>query len=154
MPEQATITLARAARRRGKSPSTQAGEFVREEIRHVRRGEHGARSTKQIIAIGLSMARRAGIDLPPPRKGHTSHTTEETRRRAIRDYQTGHYGAVKRPSRTRARATLRALRREGGQAASKEALSKHARAVARQKSAFERSLAAKKAVHTRKKSSA
>ena len=151
MPEQATIKLARAARRRGKSPSTQAGEFVREEIRHVRRGEHGARSTKQITAIGLSMARRAGIDLPPPRKGQT---TEETRRRAIRDYQTGHYGAAKRPSRTRARATLRALRREGGQAASKEALSQHARAVARQKSAFERSLAAKKAVHTRKKSSA
>ena len=151
MPEQATMRLARAARRRGKSPSTQAGEFVREEIRHVRRGDHGARSAKQIIAIGLSMARRAGIDLSPPRKGQT---TEETRRRAIRDYQTGHHGAVKRPSRTRARATLRALRREGGQAASKVALAQHALAVARGKSALERSLAAGKAARTRKKASA
>jgi len=151
MPEQATIKLARAARRRGKSPSAQAGEFVREEIRHVRRGEHGARSTKQIIAIGLSMARRAGVDLPPPRKGQT---TERTRRRAIRDYQAGHNAAARKPSRTRARATLRALRREGGQAASKEALSRHARSIVRQKSAFEKPLAAPKAVHARKKSSA
>ena len=72
MPEKKTIERAHKAKRQGKAPTTQAGEFVREEIEHVREGKHGARSTKQAIAIGLSKARRAGVDLPPPRKGKKS----------------------------------------------------------------------------------
>lgn len=86
MPEKRTLKRARKARRRGKSPSTQAGEFVREEIRHIRQGKHGARSTKQAIAIGLSKARRAGVKLPPPKKGRAS---AETRRKARRDLRKG-----------------------------------------------------------------
>jgi len=148
MPKQETMNRARVARHRGKSPSTQAGEFVREEIRHIRQGEHGARSTKQAIAIGLSMARRAGVKLPPPRKGRTS---EATRRRAIRDYRRGLHRAPLRPSLKRSRATLRALRRESHRAVSREALSRHARMVARGKSASERSRAARKAARTRER---
>jgi hypothetical protein len=148
MPEKRTLSRARRDRREGKAASTQAGEFVREEIHHIREGVHGARSTKQAIAIGLSKARRAGVDLPPPRKGKTS---ERTRRRAVRDYQKGHNGAAKRPSPKRARATLTALRREGREAASKEALSRQARAAARKRSASERSHAAQKAAQTRQR---
>lgn len=146
MPEAKTLKRAREAKRRGKSPSTQAGEFVREEIHHIRAGAHGARSTKQAIAIGLSKARRAGVELPPPAKGRT---TDTTRRRAIRDYRRGHDGAARRPSRRRSRATLKALRREGSRAVSTESLARHARVVARRKSASERSRAAKKAARTR-----
>jgi hypothetical protein len=69
MPDKETLERAKKDKREGKSPSTQAGEFVREEIEHVREGKHGARSTKQAIAIGLSKARRAGVDLPPPKAG-------------------------------------------------------------------------------------
>lgn len=87
MPEKATIERARRDQRQGKAASTQAGEFVREEIHHIREGKHGARSTKQAIAIGLSKARRAGVDLPPPKKGETS---EKTRKSAQRAYARGH----------------------------------------------------------------
>ena len=83
MPEKKTIERARQAKREGKAPTTQAGEFVREEMEHIRQGKHGARSTKQAIAIGLSKARRAGIKLPPPKKGTT---TERTRHSAERAY--------------------------------------------------------------------
>src|SRR6187455_3332164 len=83
MPERKTLQRAARDKREGKAPSTQAGEFVREEMDHIREGKHGARSTKQAIAIGLSKARRAGVDLPPPRKGSTS---EATRKSAIRAY--------------------------------------------------------------------
>jgi hypothetical protein len=145
MPEPETVQRAEADRRRGKSPSTQAGEFVREEIHHIREGVHGVRSTKQAIAIGLSKARRYGVKLPPPRKGQTSG---RTRRRAIRDYEKGQHVSAA-PSRRRSRATLGALRREGTRAASHEALSRHAHAVARRKTAAERSRAARKAAHTR-----
>lgn len=69
MPDPETLHRAEQARREGKAPMTQAGEFVREEIEHVRSGKHGAQSMKQVIAIGLSKARRAGIKVPPPRKG-------------------------------------------------------------------------------------
>src|SRR5882724_1015813 len=86
MPEQETLERAEKDKREGKSPSTQAGEFVREEIDHVREGKHGARSAKQAIAIGLSKARRAGIDLPPPEKGKAS---SETRKQAARDIRKG-----------------------------------------------------------------
>ena len=87
MPDKATIEKAREDKREGKAPTTQAGEFVREEIEHIREGKHGARSTKQAIAIGLSKARRAGVDLPPPAKGQT---TEGTRKSAERAYARGH----------------------------------------------------------------
>src|SRR5215216_3795406 len=108
MPEKATLERARADKRQGKSPTTQAGEFVREEIHHVREGKHGARSTKQAIAIGLSKARRAGVDLPPPEPGTTS---EKTRKSAERAYEGGHPRSARRPkSKKRARATGRALK--------------------------------------------
>ena len=74
MPEKKTMEKARAAKRAGKSPTTQAGEFVHEEIEHVREGKHGARSAKQAIAIGLSKARRAGIKLPPPPRSAKAST--------------------------------------------------------------------------------
>src|SRR5436190_19853242 len=86
MPLKRTIEKARKDKREGKSPSTQAGEFVREEIDKIRHGEHGSRSTKPAIAIGLSQARRAGVDLPPPEEGKT---TERTRRSAVRPHQKG-----------------------------------------------------------------
>src|SRR2546422_2808671 len=109
MPEKETIERARRDRRQGKAPSTQAGEFVREEIEHVREGKHGARSTKQAIAIGLSKARRAGVKLPPPKPGPTS---AETRERAVRDVARGRAGGRRKPAQKRSRATLRALKRE------------------------------------------
>ena len=124
MPEKRTIARARRDRREGKSPSTQAGEFVREEIEHIRRGKHGARSTKQAIAIGLSKARRAGIPLKPPKKGTTS---AKTRRSAERAYAAGQAHGRHRTSRRRSRATERALKREGRSAASHRALSRQAR---------------------------
>src|SRR5689334_15420106 len=117
MPEKETLERAREDAREGKSPSTQAGEFVREEMDHVREGKHGARSTKQAIAIGLSKARRAGVDLPAPSGGRAS-----TRRKAARDSARPR----RRPSATRARATRRALKKEGRSAASHRALSRQA----------------------------
>src|SRR5262245_30711960 len=108
MPEKDVITRARRDKREGKAPSTQAGEFIREEMHHIREGKHGARSSKQAVAIGLSKARRAGVELRPPAKGRT---TEETRARATRDYARGHGAASRRAlSRRRSRATLGALR--------------------------------------------
>jgi hypothetical protein len=129
MPEAKTTRRARKAQRRGKSPSTAAGEFVREEIEHVRQGKHGARSAKQAIAIGLSKARRAGVRLPRPKKGTTS---ERTRRQAARDTQRSRK-AKRPPSPRRSRATLRALKREGRQAASSRALSNQARRANKQR---------------------
>lgn len=145
MPERETLERARQDKREGKAPSTQAGEFVREEIEHVREGKHGARSTKQAIAIGLSKARRAGVELDPPKTGSKS-----VRKQAARDLQKGKSGSKKKSAK-RARATSRALKREGHSAASKEALSRQARAAARKRSAADRSRAAKKAAKTRKK---
>src|SRR5512146_3247117 len=108
MPERTTLKRAEEDKREGKAPSTQAGEFVREEMEHIRRGKHGARSTKQAIAIGLSKARRAGVPLKPPKRG----TSARTRRSATRDYQTGqHERRPRAPSTRRRRATTRALRR-------------------------------------------
>src|SRR2546425_12581195 len=116
MPERKTIERAQEDKREGKAPSTQAGEFVREGMEHIREGKHGARSTKQAIAIGLSKARRAGGDLPPPGKGTTS---ERTRKSAARAYARGHGAPAKsRPSAKRSRAIHRALEREGTSAAS------------------------------------
>jgi len=136
MPEKKTIEHARKAARQGKAPSTQAGEFVHEEIEHIRKGKHGARSTKQAIAIGLSKARRAGVKLPPPKKGKAS---EETRAQAARDNSKGR---VRTPSPKRSRASTAALRREGSQAASHAALSRQAHSSARRRGAADRSSAA------------
>ena len=127
MPEKRTIQRARKDAREGKAPTTQAGEFVREEMEHIRKGKHGARSTKQAIAIGLSKARRAGVKLAPPKKGTTS---EGTREKAQRDLRKGQSAAKHRPSTKRSQATKRALKREGRAAASKSALSKQARSAA------------------------
>ena len=113
MPEKKTLRRARKAKREGKAPSTQAGEFVREEIEHVRRGKHGARSTKQAVAIGLSKARREGVKLPPPARGKTS---ESTRKKAAADVKRGER-QKKAVSKKRSRASLKALRREGRRAA-------------------------------------
>src|SRR5437870_11013895 len=120
MPEKETIERAREDKRQGKAPTTQAGEFVREEMHHIREGKHGARSAKQAIAIGLSKARRAGVDLPPPRKGETS---EETRRSAASAYRKGRRRSRKRSPR-RSRATRRALAHEGRAATSRKALAR------------------------------
>src|SRR5438874_277282 len=147
MPEQETVERARQDKREGKSPTTQAGEFVREEMHHVREGKHGARSAKQAIAIGLSKARQAGVDLPPPAKGKTS---EKTRRSAKSAYARGHGAAPKRkPSAKRSRAIKAALKREGHSAASHRALAKQARSAARGRTAASRSAAARKAVRTK-----
>lgn len=145
MPEKATVERARKDAREGKSPSTQAGEFVREEIHHVREGKHGARSTKQAIAIGLSKARRAGVKLPRPKRGTAS---ARTRRQAARDTAKGRAG-TKRPSARRSRAVSKALRREPHAAATKRALASHARIAARRRSAAQRSASARKAVRTK-----
>ena len=148
MPEKETLERAKEDKREGKSPSTQAGEFVREEIEHIREGKHGARSTKQAIAIGLSKARRAGVKLGTPKKGTVS---EETREQAVRDTRKGKSGGKGKTSAKRSRATLRALKREGHSAGSKLALSRHARKAAAKRSAAARSRSAKKAAATRKK---
>jgi hypothetical protein len=130
MPERKTIERARKDRREGKAPSTQAGEFVREEIEHIREGKHGARSTKQAIAIGLSKARRAGVPLKPPRKGQASAAT---RKSAAKAYREGQSGRRRAPSTKRSQAARRRLKREPRQAASHAALSKHARSAARRR---------------------
>lgn len=147
MPEQESIERAREDAREGKSPSTQAGEFVREEMEHIREGKHGARSAKQAIAIGLSKARRAGVPLPPPRNGAVSR---RTRKQARRDIAKGRRGN-KKPNPKRSRAVRGTLKREPRSAASHRALSRQAHAAARKRSAASRSRAAKKAARTRRK---
>ena len=122
MPEKTTIERARRAARQGKAPSTVAGEFVREEIEHVRQGKHGARSAKQAIAIGLSKARRAGVRLAPPKRGQAS---SETRQRARRDLVRAKHPRPVSPKRSAG--VKRALRREGNEAASPRALAYQAR---------------------------
>lgn len=144
MPEKKTVARARKAKRQGKAPSTQAGEFVREEIHHVREGKHGARSPEQAIAIGLSKARRAGVKLKPPKKGEASEDTRASARRAVKA------GARKQKSSTkRSRAVRGALKHEGRAATSTTKLSRHARAAARHRSASERSAAARKGARTK-----
>ena len=144
MPEKEVKQRARKLKREGKSPSTQAGEFVREEIEHVREGKHGARSARQAIAIGLSKARRAGVKLPA-----TKGSSKETKEQAARDMRKAKKGGKR--SAKRSRATLQALKREGHSAASKKALSRQARSAAKKRSKASRSRSAKKAAQTRKK---
>ena len=145
MPEKETLERAEEDRREGKAPSTQAGEFVREEIHHVREGKHGARSTKQAIAIGLSKARRAGVPLRAPARGRS-----RTRRSAELAYETGqHQRKPRAPSKRRARAISRALQREPHRAASHRALASQAHTSARVRGSRARSAAARKAVRTK-----
>ena len=132
MPEKRTIERARQDAREGKAPSTQAGEFVREEMEHIRQGKHGARSTKQAIAIGLSKARRAGVKLAPPKPGRAS---DRTRKQAERDLEKGKSGGRRKPSPKRSKAVRGALKREGHSAASRAALSKQAKSAARKRKA-------------------
>lgn len=146
MPERETMERAEKDEREGKAASTQAGEFVREEIEHVREGKHGARSTKQATAIGLSKARRAGVKLPAPKKA-----SKETREQAARDTRKGKGTGKEKRSAKRSRATLAALKREGRSAASKKALSRQARSAAARRSAASRSHSAKKAAATRRR---
>jgi hypothetical protein len=127
MPEREVVDQAQEDLREGKSPSTAAGEFVHEEIEHVREGKHGARSPQQAIAIGLSKARRAGIPLAPPKAGKTK---EATRKSAERDYRKGQ-SATKKVSAKRSRATENALKKEPKSTASHKALSAHAKKAAK-----------------------
>jgi hypothetical protein len=145
MPEKATLERARRDKRQGKSPSTQAGEFVREEIHHIREGKHGAVSTKQAIAIGLSKARRAGVDLPPD-----SNSRPRTKRSAA----SAKRRSGKPASPRRSRATRSALKREGRKAASRTALSRQAKSAARKRTASSRSASARKAAKTRRRRAA
>jgi hypothetical protein len=145
MPDENTIKRAREDEQEGKAPSTQAGEFVREEIDHIREGKHGARSAKQAIAIGLSKARRAGVKLPPPK----GNAPAATRKKAARDSEIGS-APKRRPSKTRSRASSAALRREGRSAATPGSLSGQARMSASSRSAASRKNAAQKAVRTRR----
>ena len=142
MPESHTRRAAARDKKEGKSPSTQAGEYVHEEIEHVREGRHGARSTKQAIAIGLSKARRDGVKVKPGKSA-----SKATKKKAAQDESAAH--EQHRPAAKRSRATTKALKQEGHEAASKSALSTHARKSASKRSAGSRSAAAKKAARTK-----
>src|SRR5690242_12979862 len=144
MPDKETIERAHQDAAQGKSASTQAGEFVREEMHHIREGKHGARSPKQAIAIGLSKARRAGVKLRAPRKGQASARTRRNAKLALRRGLSG-----RKTSARRSRAVHAALRREGRSAASRPALARQARAASRRRGARARSAAAGRAVRTK-----
>lgn len=144
MPDKKTIEKAKQDKKEGKSASTQAGEFVHAEMDKIRKGKHGARSSKQAIAIGLNEARRAGVDLKPPKKGTTS---EKTRKSAESATKKGKAGEPVNPKRSAAR--KKALKRESTAAASHKALSKQGRAAAKKRSAANRSAAAKKGAKTK-----
>lgn len=148
MPDQATAERAREDLREGKSPSTAAGEFVHEEIEHVREGKHGVRSPKQAIAIGLSQARRAGIPLPPPGEGKAKESTRESAERA---YEKGQSGEVEAPSRRRSQAREKALQKEPHSSVSHGALSEQTRTASRQRTSADRHKAAMKAAKTKGK---
>jgi hypothetical protein len=152
MPEKKTIERAHAAKRAGKSSSTQAGAFVKEQIDHIREGKHGAKSAKQAIAIGLSEARRAGVGVKAPKKGAASAAT---RRKAGKDTQAGKHKTQRSASTEskskRSATSTRVLKREGTKAASHTSLSKQAHASASRRSAADRSAAAKKGWQTRRK---
>jgi hypothetical protein len=148
MPEEEVVRRAERDREQGKSASTQAGEFVREEMDHIREGKHGARSPQQAIAIGLSKARRAGVPLPVPARGKAS---ERTRRQAERELKRGRSsrGRRREPSARRSRAITKALRREGRSAASPQALRRQARSAAQKRGRRARHPAAMKTVRTK-----
>ena len=130
MPDEETVERAQEDLRGGKSPSTAAGEFVREEMDHIREGKHGAASTKQAIAIGLSKARRAGVPLKPPAKGKAK---KSTRAKAQRDYSKGRSGKKRKVSAKRSKAVSRALKKKPKSVASRSALSRQAKSAARRR---------------------
>jgi hypothetical protein len=142
MPDKTTIEKAEQDKAEGKSPSTQAGEFVHDEIKKIRKGKHGARSAKQAIAIGLSEARRAGVDLPPPKTG-----SKELKKKAKRDSEKGRSHAP--VSRKRSRARIKALKKEPTTTVSRSELSKQAKQAAAKRTKAERSAAARKAATTK-----
>lgn len=144
MPTKSAIRAARKDRRQGKSASTQAGEFVHREIKQIRKGVHGARSAKQAIAIGLSQARRAGVPLPPPKKGKVS---EATRKSAISAYKKGQRHEP--ISKARSRAGVKRLKKYPTSTVSRKALSRQAHSAAKKRTARDRSAAARKAARTR-----
>jgi hypothetical protein len=144
MPEKRTLERAKKDKKQGKAASTQAGEFVREEMEHIREGKHGARSAKQAIAIGLSKARRAGVKLPAPEKGQTSERTRRSAKSAIRRSR-----SRRAPSAKRSTATRKALKREGRSAASHRALSRQAHSAAIRRGKSSRKASARKAARTR-----
>ena len=146
MPEKRTIQRVRKDKRAGKAPTTQAGEFVREEIHKIRRGKHGARSPEQAIAIGLSEARRAGVDLPPPEKGKAKASTRKSAKYA---YEAGQGKRKTRRQPRVSRAVSEVLEREPRSTVSKKALSQHAKRAASRRTASERSAAARKAARTK-----
>lgn len=148
MPESDVIARAHRDAEEGKSPSTQAGKFVREEIDHVREGKHGARSVKQAIAIGLSKARRAGVKLPIPKKDKVS---ARIRQQALRDSRKAASGKSRRPSQRRSRAVLAALRRESNATASPSALARQTRAAAKRRGRAARHESAERALRTKGK---
>jgi len=145
MPEKETLDRAHEDAREGKSPSTQAGEFVREEMHHIREGKHGAKNTKQAIAIGLSKARRSGVKLGAPKKGRAS---SRARKQAQRDLKKGRSGNRKTSAR-RSRAVRGALKKQGRSAASRKNLSRQAKSAARKRGSSSRRASAKKAVRTK-----
>ncbi len=144
MPEKATLKRARRDKRAGKAPTTQAGEFVREEMHHIRRGKHGARSTRQAIAIGLSKARRSGVKLRRP----PSSAKAKTRQSAAYASRAAGRGSSRKSSR-RSKAIRNALKREGRGAASRKALARQAKGAARRRSPSARRAAARRAVRTK-----
>lgn len=143
MPEKATLKRARRDKRSGKAATTQAGEFVREEIHHVRQGKHGARSTKQAIAIGLSKARRAGVKLSRPPATATSKTKKSAK------YASRAAGHRAKTSPRRSRAAISALKKEPHVAATQKALSRQAKSAARRRAATARKAAGRRAVRTK-----
>jgi hypothetical protein len=151
MPEKKTMGRAKKDKQQGKSPSTQAGEFVREEIHHIREGKHGATSTKQAIAIGLSKARRAGVRLGAPKKSSTSARTRKQAKRDVAKGQRHSSGQRSKPSGTRSRAARRGLAQKPRSVASRSALSRQARTSARRRPASARRASAKRAARTRAK---
>ena len=149
MPDKETLERAKQDLREGKAPSTAAGEFVREEIEHVREGKHGARSPQQAIAIGLSKARRAGVPLEPPKSG-----SKEVRERAEREYEEGQDHPGKKPAAKRSHSRKMAMKREPKSTASRAALSRQGKRASAKRSAASRSAAATRAARTRKRTGA
>ena len=142
MPDKSTIEKAKKDKAQGKSASTQAGEFVRDEIEKVRKGKHGVRSAKQAIAIGLSEARRSGVELPPPKSGSAA-----LKKKARQDEEKAKSNAP--VSQKRSRARIKALKKEPTNTVSSTALSKQAATAAKKRTAADRSESAKKAARTR-----
>lgn len=146
MPRKQTVQKARKAKRAGKAPTTQAGPFVQEEIEDIRRGKHGARSPRQAIAIGLSKARRAGVDLPPPKKGQTKKSTRKSAKYA---HDAGQHKRKTRRQPRVSQAVTEVLKREPRSSASHAALSRQAKRAAARRRPSDRSAAARKAARTK-----